>query len=72
MFGILLEMCVLLSLVYLDLGRYNSRPPVAPNFWLVPSLCINAIHVSSLCGTKHRNICHVLDIKNVLSKTSGG
>jgi len=40
MFGILLEMGILLSLVYLDLGRYNSSPPVASDFWLVPSLCL--------------------------------
>jgi hypothetical protein len=68
MFGILLEIGVLLSQVYLDLGRYNNSPPVATNFWLVPFFCLNMIHVSSLWGTKNRNICPVLDIKNLLPK----
>jgi hypothetical protein len=72
MFGILLEQGVLLSLVYLDLGRCNSSPPVATNFWTVPSLCPNVMHVSALWGTKNRNVCHVLDIKKALSKISCG
>jgi hypothetical protein len=72
MFGILLEMGVLMSLVYLDLGKYNSSLPVATNFWLVPSLCLKRDTCFSFMGDKNRNICHVLDVKKVLSKTSCG
>ena len=63
MFGILLEQGVLLSLVYLGLGRYNGSPPVATNFWIVPSLFLNVVHVSASWETKTRNVCHFLDIK---------
>jgi hypothetical protein len=52
MFRILLEMGVLLSLVYLDVGRYNSSTPVATNFWLVHSVCVKRDTCFSFMGDK--------------------
>lgn len=68
MFGILLEMCFIVAVIHRP-RRYNSRPSVASSFWFVPSLYLKC-DVSALCGTKTET-CHVLDIKKVLSETSG-